>query len=46
MSNPVIAFLMVKRFTVDWENILQTFLNVSRAEGMRNAEQPTLLLQQ
>jgi len=33
LSNPVIAFLMVKRFTIDWENILQTFLNVDHTEG-------------
>ena len=33
LSNPVIAFLMMKRFTVDWQNILETFLNVSHADG-------------
>jgi len=33
LSNPVIAFLMVKRFTTDWKNILQTFLSVNHTEG-------------
>ena len=33
LSNPVNAFLMVKRFTVDWQNILQTFLDVNHAQG-------------
>jgi len=27
LSNPVMAFLMVKRFTVDWQNIVKTYFD-------------------
>jgi len=33
LSNPVIAFLMVKRFTSEWEHIMQTFSSVNNTEG-------------
>jgi len=27
LSNPVVAFLMVKRFTADWDDALKTLFN-------------------
>jgi len=33
LSNPVIAFLLVKRFTSDWENIVNTYLDNNRTQS-------------
>jgi len=34
MSNPVNAFLAVKRFTSDWDHIVQTYIRNNFTEGM------------
>jgi len=33
MSNPVNAFLAVKRFTSDWDHIVQTYIRNNITEG-------------
>jgi len=33
MSNPVNAFLAVKRFTSDWDNVVQTYIRNNVTEG-------------
>jgi len=33
MSNPVNAFLAVKRFTSDWDHIVQTYVRNNSTEG-------------
>jgi len=32
LSNPLTAFLVVKRFTIDWENALKVHLNTRRLQ--------------
>jgi len=33
MSNPVNAFLAVKRFTSDWDHIVETYIRNNSTEG-------------
>jgi len=33
LSNPVIAFLMVKRFTSDWDKALDIYFNNSKTDS-------------
>ena len=34
LGNPVNAFLLVKRFTVDWENVMNNLIVNNATEGM------------
>lgn len=37
LSNPVNAFLLVKRFTTDWESMLHEYIQGNSSQGMHTS---------